>query len=322
MVISRTPLRVSFAGGASDLPAFADEHGGAVVSTTIDRFVHVIVTERFDGVPARAGHNGQPSDELDGLVREARRLVEVEGDVEVAAFADVPWGSGLGSSGALAVGLVNALSAYRGRRLPAAKLAAEACRIEIERLGRPVGRQDAYAAAFGGLQLLRFGPGDEVRREPVDVPSERLPGLYESLLLFHTGRSRSAAAVLTGIASAIGESERIRGLLVTLRDSALELAGELRAEASPDALGRRLRRDWQVKRALGDGVSDDEIEGWLEQACAAGATGGKLLGAGGGGFLLIAAPPQNHDAVRRALAGLRELPLRAEPAGSRIVYAD
>jgi D-glycero-alpha-D-manno-heptose-7-phosphate kinase len=325
MVISRTPLRVSFVGGGSDLPAFADTHGGAVLSTTIDKFVYVVVTERFEEEIRVSYSKTEIVDNVNRLkhelVREALRAAGLPRKVEIVTIADVPSrGSGLGSSSAVTVGALNALFAYQGILKTASDLAYEASRIEIEVLGKPIGKQDQYACAFGGLQLLRFGPGKQVRRDPVVLPEPHLRQLERNLLMFYTGRQRSAARILSEVEANIDDHALVGGTLERMRDLALELARELGNGGDPDLLGRFLHENWELKRTLASNVSTSRIDRWYRRAQKAGALGGKLLGAGGGGFLLFYVPRERQDAVRRALSELRELPIRLESEGSRIIH--
>jgi D-glycero-alpha-D-manno-heptose-7-phosphate kinase len=325
MVISRTPLRVSFVGGGTDLPAFSRENGGAVVSTTIDKYLYVIVTERFEDNIRVSYSQTEIVDRLDDLqhelVREAMRVAGLRRKVQIVTLADVPSrGTGLGSSSAVTVGVLNALFAYQGILKSPGELAHEASRIEIDVLGKPIGRQDQYACAWGGLQLIRFGPGDAVTREPVILPEEKRRQIERNLLMFYTGRQRAASDVLGGLSADIGESAEMQESLGRMRDLALDLHSSLGNGGEPDVLGHHLHENWELKRSLNGGVSTGAIDGWYEQARGAGALGGKLLGAGGGGFLLFYAPADAQANVRRALSELRELPFRFTSEGTRIVH--
>ncbi len=325
MVISRTPLRVSFVGGGSDLTSFAREHGGAVLSTTIDKYVHVLVTERFED-SLRVSYSQTEIVERLGdlrheLVREALRVAGLPRKVEIVTVADVPsHGTGLGSSSAVLVGVLNGLFAYQGILKSAGELAFEAARIEIDVLGKPIGKQDHWAAAFGGMQLLRFGPGDGVVRDPAILSPTERRRLERNLVMFYTGRERSAPGVLEDVDAGIRNGVAVREVLARKRDAALQLYETLGRDADPDILGHRLHEDWQLKRELSAKISDEEIDRLYEAARQAGALGGKLLGAGGGGFLLFYVPEDRQAAVRRALSTLRELPFRFEGEGSKIVY--
>jgi D-glycero-alpha-D-manno-heptose-7-phosphate kinase len=326
LVISRTPLRVSFVGGGTDIPAFADEHGGAVVSTTIDKYVYVVVTERFENT-IRASYTKTEiverlADLQHELIRECLRAAGLERKIEVVTIADVPaHGTGLGSSSAVTVGLLNALFAYRGIEKSADDLAADASRIEIDVLGKPIGRQDAYASAHGGLQVLRFGKRGEVRRDPLVLPSGEQRRLERNLLMFYTGKQRDAAAVLAEVGEQIAGNDATTATLGRMRESALDLAQALTAGGTADLVGAALGENWKLKRSLHASVSSPEVDRAYESALAAGALGGKILGAGGGGFLLVYAPGDRHSDVRESLRELRELPFEFDSEGSRIVFA-
>jgi D-glycero-alpha-D-manno-heptose-7-phosphate kinase len=322
MIISRTPLRVSFVGGGTDLPTFYEQHGGAVVSATIDKWINVIVAPRFER-DVRVSYSRteivqNASSVEHELVREAMQLTGVPRGVDIVTLADVPSrGTGLGSSSAVTVGLLNALYAFQGIYKPPLELAEQAAHIEMDILGKPIGRQDQYAAAVGGVNFIEFRrDGGGVRVEPLVCPPDTLKKVQRSLLLFYTGQQRSAESVLREQQQAI-EDGQATDRLHTMRDLAFELRERLCA-GEADALGALLRANWELKRGLSAAVSNEDVDRWYEQALDAGATGGKLLGAGGGGFFLACAAPAAHDAVRRALADLREVPLRFSDRGTHI----
>ncbi|PYR87515.1 MAG: GHMP kinase [Acidobacteria bacterium] len=326
MIISRTPLRVSFVGGGTDIPDFCDKHGGAVVSTTIDKWIHVVVARRFEGDVRVSYSRTEIVDAAPAvvheLVRETMKATGIPRGVDVVTLADVPSrGTGLGSSSAVTVGLLNALYAFQGVYKSPPRLAEEASEIEIEILGKPIGRQDQYAAAIGGLNLIEFLPnGGGVRVEPIVLPPGTLKGLHRSLLLYFTGRDRAAEQVLEGQGAAIRDGAAVPALQ-TMRDLAYELRDRLSA-GDADAVGELLHRNWELKRSLVDGLSDAEIDGWYDAAREAGAIGGKLLGAGAGGFFLVFAPPERHTAIRGALSHLREVPFRFASRGTQISLLD
>jgi D-glycero-alpha-D-manno-heptose-7-phosphate kinase len=322
VLISRTPLRVSFVGGGSDVVSFAAEHGGAVVSTTIDKYVYVAVNKRFEET-TRVSYSRTEIvasiDELEHeLAREALRSAGLPRGTEIVTIADVPSeGTGLGSSSAVTVGLLNVLFAYQGILKSPGELAEEAARIEIDVLGKPIGKQDQYAAAFGGLQLLEFGPGNAVKRTPLVLTADQAQSLGRNMLMFHTGRV-SSGEPLRRLQALVGEPRTVAAL-AGLRDDALALFRDLSGGASLDVLGEAMHASWQRKRGL-PGVTDAEIDGWYEAARKAGAVGGKLLGSGSGGFLLVYVPVERQPDVRRALGDLRELAFAAESEGTRIIY--
>jgi D-glycero-alpha-D-manno-heptose-7-phosphate kinase len=326
MIVSRTPLRVSFIGGGTDLPDYYEEHGGAVVSTSIDKWIHVIVAPRFEG-NVRVSYSkteivNSAADVEHDLVREAMHLVGVPRGIEIITLADVPsHGTGLGSSSTVTVGLLNALYAFQGMYKAPLQLAAEAAQIEIEALSKPIGLQDQYAAALGGFNFIEFLPrGGGVRVEPIIAAPDTFKALHRSLLLFYTGHQRSADDVLGEQRSAIrqGLSTETLGKLAAL---AYELRDRLGA-GDVKGLGPMLHQSWELKRALAGGVSNQNIDEMYAHARNAGATGGKILGAGAGGFLLLFAPPERQTAVRGALSELREVPLRFSARGTHISVWD
>jgi D-glycero-alpha-D-manno-heptose-7-phosphate kinase len=325
VLISQTPLRVSFVGGGSDLPAFSQEHGGAVVSSTIDKYVYVVLTERFED-DLRVGYSkteivNEASELEHELVREALNATGLHKGLEIVTIADVPSrGTGLGSSSALTIGLLNVLFAYQGVQKSPTELADAAAWIEIDVLGKPIGRQDHYASAHGGFQFLRFGPGDRVDRHPIALSEASASALEQNLLMFYTGLQRPASDVLAEIGAEIKREGTAPDRLAQMRDFAVELFEQFRNGADPDFVGRQLHRNWELKRELHSTVSSPQIDAWYQSALEAGALGGKVLGAGGGGFLLLYADPSRQAGVRAALRGQRELQFRFETQGSRIVH--
>ena len=326
MIISRTPLRMSFVGGGTDLPAFCDEHGGAVVSTAIDKWIRVIVNHRFEG-DVRVGYSETEivrdvNSIRHELVREAMRRTGIPRGIDVLTLADVPSrGTGLGSSSAVTVGLLNALYAFQGIAKSVLTLAAEAAEIEIDVLGKPIGRQDQYAAAVGGCNLIEFMPrGNGVRVSPLITPPGTMQRLHEHLLLFYTGLSRGGDEILRNQGKTVSDGTSLE-TMISLRDLAYEMRDSLEHGAI-DGVGDILRRGWELKRVAAPGSANDQIDHSLDRARRAGATGGKLLGAGGGGFLLICAPPPRHITVREALPDLREIPFRFASRGTEILLLE
>jgi D-glycero-alpha-D-manno-heptose-7-phosphate kinase len=322
MIITRTPLRISFAGGGTDLPSYYRHHaGGAVTSAAIDRYVHVLVNEKFDRSIRVAYSRTENVDHLEELqhpiVKEALRLVGVSDSLEIHTIADIPSeGTGLGSSSTFTVGLLNALHAFRNELKDAAELAEEACRIEIDRLGGAGGRQDQYIAAFGGVQYFEFRPDDTVRAAPIPISNERRAELSDHLSLFYTGVTRAAQGLLKHQSERTGSN---RDALGRMR----ELAGATRdaiVRGDWAALGEALDEGWQLKRGLAEGVSNPAIDEQYRAARAAGAYGGKITGAGGGGFLLLLHPPERSRQIASALSPMQRLAVRITPEGSRILF--
>ncbi len=321
MIISQTPLRISFAGGGTDFRGFYEHEPGAVVSSAIDKYIYVIVKERFDD-KIRVGYTRtEMVDSVDEiqheLVREAMKMVGIEKGVEISTMADIPSeGSGLGSSSAVTVGLLNALYAYKGESVTAETLARKACEIEIDILGKPIGRQDQYIAAYGGLRHFRFFANGDVEVNSIHIDGASKQRLCESLLLFYTGTSRQSSDVLAEQEQNIANK---MSLLREMRDQADELARYLKLGALA-SLGQTLRENWMRKKQLASGITNTTIDQMYELAISAGAIGGKITGAGGGGFLLVCCPPENRAAVRKKLSHLKELPIQLERDGSKLIF--
>jgi len=320
MIVTRTPLRVSLFGGGTDLGAYYEEHEGAVLSLTIERSVSVIVRSRYDGDLVVNHERQERARDAAGIehciVREALRVAGVTSGADVTCLTDVPpGGTGLGSSSALTVGLLNALFAYRGEPRNARELAELACRIEIEVLGEPIGKQDQYAAAFGGCREYRFHRDGAVSVDRVALSSEVELALSHHVALYDTGRTRLAASVL---ADQRANVPRTTHHLHALKE-AVGPGRRALMEGDMEALGRLLHRCWAHKKRLSAKIHDDELDRIYERALGAGAYGGKLLGAGGGGFFLFVCPPGRRDELRTALGEMRELPFQLEPRGSRVV---
>jgi len=321
VIVSQTPYRVSFAGGGTDLPAFYRQEFGAVLSMAVRKYMYVTVGKRFDKSIRVAYTRTDFADSVEEvqhtLVREALRFTGLENHLEITTIGDVPAGTGMGSSSTLTVGLLNAMYAHTGRIVSPERLADEACRIEIDVLGKPIGKQDQYAAAYGGLNYIRFLPDGTVHVEPSPCRWETIAELERRALVVYTAQTRSADDILKRQSD--GTADKM-GVLRRMRDLAQEMRVVLAGTGDVDAFGRLLHEGWELKRSLGFGISGAGIDGWYEAARKAGAQGGKLLGAGGGGFMLLLAPPERHEAIREALGRPRELDFRFDPRGSRIVF--
>jgi len=320
MVITRTPFRMSFAGGGTDLPAFYRTDEGAVTGTAINKYMYIIVNRRFDRSIRVSYSRTEIVDTVQQvqhpIVREAMKLTGVTEQVEIVSIADIPAQTGLGSSSSFAVGLLNALYAYRGVLRSAEELAREACALEIDTLGEPIGKQDQYLAAYGNLRHVRFHPNDVVSVEYVLMSPEARGAFQERLLLLSMGRTEAASTILQ---EQNARTQDNRPVLRAMRDLAVHCKGAL-AAGRLDEVGALLHEGWELKKRLANGISDEVIDGWYERARKLGALGGKVLGAGGRGFLLLYCAPEYH---KRVLAGLPQLvhtPFAFEPDGTRVIY--
>jgi len=324
MIISKTPCRLSFAGGGSDIESYYGEHGGAVVSVTIDKYVYLTLQTKFDR-HIRIGYSRTEEVERveeiqHPIVRHCLNLLGPRQGVEITSHADIPSkGSGLGSSSSFAVGLLNGLYAYQGRHASAQDLAEQACHVEIDLCGDPIGKQDQYAAAYGGLRMYNFHPDGTVSVEPLICRPQTLENLRSNLLMFYTGITRSAGEILKVQTQVLG-GERSA---ITTMHRMVEYAHAVRHELENGnvlGVGEILHESWMLKRSLTSGISNQVIDDWYEAARKAGAIGGKILGAGGGGFLLLYVPLEYQKAVKQALSGLRQIPFRFESEGSKIIF--
>jgi D-glycero-alpha-D-manno-heptose-7-phosphate kinase len=320
MIITQTPLRIGLLGGGTDLPGYYLEHGGRVLNCAIDKYIYIIVKERFDSDIyvnySRKEIVSRVEDLEHELVREAMLMTGVADGVEITTLADIPSaGSGLGSSSAVTVGLLHALFAYQGRQVTGEDLAEMACAIEIERCGKPIGKQDQYIAALGGIRDLRLGPGAGVVADELGLTTAARRALQQQIMLFYTGITRSADSILTEQKANVESTIPQLDLLRDLAGFAVEClrAGDF------DAIGPAVRESWEAKRKLASGVSTDLIDAAVARTLEAGATGAKLTGAGGGGFLLVICPAERQRAVRESLPEMRELPVKLDRLGSRVV---
>lgn len=325
MVVTRTPLRVSFAGGGTDLPDFYEREEGAVFSSAVDKYVYVTVKRHSElfNEPIRLNYSRTEQVNSIGeiennIARECIKLLEIQPPIFVSTVADMPASTGMGGSSAFAVGLLNALHAFRGERVTAGQLAEEACYIEMEILKEPIGKQDQYAAAFGGLNLLRFGTRGRVTVEPQQITNGAIPRLFRRVMMFWTGHQRPAASVLT---EQKAKTPANLATLLHMRDQAHELR-KLFSGHDVDIvrLGEILDEGWKLKRRLGSKITTSDIDHYYDRAMEAGALGGKLCGAGGGGFLMFLVRPDEQEAVRHALAKLKTVPLGYDVHGSRVLY--
>lgn len=321
MIIVQTPLRISFFGGGTDFPSFFMEEGGCVLTSAIDKFIFLTIKQRFD-VKLRIGYTRtEMVDRVDDiqheLIREALRLTGISRGVEITTMGDIPSeGSGLGSSSTVTVGALHAMYAYLGEIVSAERLAREACAIEIEILKKPIGIQDQYIAAYGGLRFLEFKPDGEVIAERVKLSIEAQRALNDNFLLFFTGVSRSSSSVLSE------QKNKIKDRMMELREikqMAYQARAYLEAE-NFDALGELMHQSWELKKRLAGGISNGRINDMYEAARRAGAIGGKIAGAGGGGFILLYVPYERQNRVRAALRDLQELPFRLETDGTKIIF--
>jgi D-glycero-alpha-D-manno-heptose-7-phosphate kinase len=321
MIVIQTPLRISFFGGGTDFAGYYLENGGCVLSSAIDKYIFVTIKKRFDK-KLRVGYTRTEMvddvSEIDHeLIREAMRITGIRDGVEITTMGDIPSeGSGLGSSSTVTVGALHSMYTLHGDIVSSECLARQACEIEIDRLGKPIGVQDQYIAAYGGLRFMEFDTNGEVRTEKVALKYHDRRRLEENLLLFYTGTTRKADSILKEQKQNIQDRTAI---LNQMKQIAYDARKKLEA-GQVDAVGELLDDSWQLKKQLATRISNGTIDETYERAKAAGALGGKITGAGGGGFLLFYCRPENQEKLRVALHEMYELPVRLESNGSKVIF--
>lgn len=325
MIISKTPLRMSFAGGGSDFRGYYQKGYGSVVSTAIDKYIYVTINRKFDDLIRISYSKTEGVRNVENikhnLIKEALKLTGVTKGIDISYMSDMlpaREGTGLGASSSLLVGILNALYAYKGQRVSTDKLAKQACKIEIEILGKPIGKQDQYAASFGNFNFIKFNTDETVSVEPIICKKETKEELNKKLLLFYMGFGSLSDDVLP-------EQKKNININYTLLDKMVELSEELRNALTNNDLkefGNILHQNWLYKQKLASKITNPVINEHYEKARDAGAVGGKILGSGGGGFLLLYCEKENQNKVRQALSNLKETSFNFETEGSKIVYVD
>jgi len=326
LITSRTPLRITLAGGGTDIPAYYRKYGpGAVVSATINKYIYVTVAKNFYKDEIRVSYSKTENAIKDvekiehPTVREALKLLDIKSGIQVVSITEIPSrGTGLGSSSSFLVGLLNALHAWRGEAASAKQLAEEAIKIEREILKEPGGKQDQYMAAFGGIQLMEFFPDETVSLKQTLLNLEDRKALKDNLIMLYTGRERNSTKIHEE--QMIKVEEKVENYN-RMRDLAYRTYEKLSCNKWYE-LGELLDENWKLKRELSKNISDNEIDSWYEMAKKAGAIGGKLMGAGGGGFFLFFIDPEKRENLKRKLNQLKEEPFNFEPFGSRILYME
>lgn len=321
MIIVQTPLRVSLFGGGTDFPSYFCEEGGSVLSTAIDKYIFVTIKKRFDQM-LRIGYTttemvNDLSEIQHDLIRESLRKVGITQGVEVTTMGDIPSaGSGLGSSSTVTVGSLQAMYTYSGENVSAERLAREACEIELDILGKPIGIQDQYITAYGGLRFMEFSTSGEVKTQRLKLSTDLVRTLNDELLLFFTGVTRSSKTILTEQKNNIGQRRQV---LRAMKKLAYQVRDEL-INNNVDAVGECLHESWMLKKQLASKISNGVLDDMYQTARDAGAVGGKITGAGGGGFLLLFCPYRKQKALRAALNRLQELPFNLEADGSKVIF--
>lgn len=323
MIISRAPFRVSFCGGGSDIASFYEKYGGCVLSCSIRKYVYIALHPSFDKKTISLKYSKtEEVDSYDKIEHKYFRIMLSDYDVkgvEITSMADIPSGTGLGSSSSFTVAVLKVLKAYLKKSYSTYALANEACEVEIEKAKSPIGKQDQFASAFGGLNFITFHKNGRVSIEPVLIPSDGEEKLQNNVMMFYTGLTHDANAILSEQTKNVGTVEdKIKAQL-----KLCEMAKDLRAHLENgdiDYLGHILKESWEIKKTLSSGIANPTVDKIYDLAMEAGAEGGKLLGAGGGGFMLFYVKPQNQNAVREALKDYLEIEFKIDYEGATIVH--
>jgi len=324
MIGTRTPFRMSFIGGGSDLKEFYSIKPGCVISTAINKYMYIFVHPFFDNRIQIKYSKTELVDRIEDIkhpiAREALKKFGMMG-IDINSIADIPAGTGLGSSSSYTVGLLHALYNYADQQVSVNQLAREACEIEIDILKEPIGKQDQYASSFGGLNLIRFFPTGEVNVEPVIMPPEAYEKLQDNLLLFYTGTTRSASKVLNDQKNNL-INDRSKFDIQDQMTELVEKAKNYLFESNLDSFGKILDENWKLKRSLSNKISNSDIDDLYTLAKNNGALGGKILGAGGGGFFLFYCEPDKKENLRLALKKLREIKFMFDSSGTKTINID
>jgi D-glycero-alpha-D-manno-heptose-7-phosphate kinase len=323
MITTKTPFRMSFVGGGSDFSTYYRENDGAVLSTSIDKYVYVSINKKFDD-QVRLSYSetenvSNASEVKHPLVREALRCLGVNRGVEISSMADIPSkGTGLGSSSSFTVGLLNAIYAYKGEMVSKEILASQACNVEINLCKSPIGKQDQYAAAFGGMNLIVFRGDETVKVEPVISSKDVLKEIEDWTLVFYTGKTRGAGSILAKQTELLKKNDK-KILVHRMVQLAFELKKEIEA-GSLENFGEILHENWKLKTQICDGITDKVIDHWYDTGINAGALGGKLLGAGNGGFIMFFAHPSKHESIKMSLEKLTPVKFKFDTQGAHVCF--
>ncbi len=324
MIITRAPFRVSFCGGGSDLPGFYEKYGGCVLSTTIRKYMYLTIHNYFhkDMIRLKYSKTETVSNYKDIEHKYFKQCLKDFGimGVEISSMADIPSGTGLGSSSAFTVALLQLLHTYKGEYVSKYKLAKDACKVEIDKLGEPIGKQDQFAAAFGGLKFYEFQQNGFVNVEPIVMASQSYKDLENNILMFYLGGAHSASAILQEQSRNVKTVDKAK-----VQQQMCKLTKILKEELQKnnvDAMGELLHENWMLKRSLASGISNPLIDETYEKAMGAGALGGKLLGAGGAGFMIFYVKPEKQKSVRKALSNLRDMDFEIDNSGASIIHID
>ena len=320
MIVTRTPFRVSFCGGGTDIPSHYLEHGGCTVSTTIYKYMYITLARSFHDstfLKYSVVENIRSFDEIKHpIYKELLRKYDIR-NVEINSTSDIPAGTGLGSSSAFTVGLINSLRTFKHCTISKRILAEEACETEIDKLGEPIGKQDQYASAYGGLNFIRYNKDNTVDVERIDMYPDDKKNMFDRMMMFYVGGTRDASRIISGYGKSKTSAEQ--------KNKMSQLAEKLKynlQKGNIDSMGKILDEGWRIKKSFSQDVSNPQIDELYDKAMDNGASGGKLLGAGGNGFMLFYVNDDCKESVRKALSDYREISFTFDDDGSKVVYSD
>lgn len=324
MIVTKSPLRMSFVGGGSDLPSYYKRNGGAVLSTSVDKYVYITVNKKFDNsirLSYSITENVSNFEQIKHpIVRNTLDLLNINDGIEITSISDIPSeGSGLGSSSSFTVGLLHALHEYKDQKITKEELGRMASHIEIDMCGEMIGKQDQYASAYGGLNLIEFKEDDTVVVRPVNCKKETIDKMEESIIVFYIGRTRSASNLLSEQSKNMTQADK-RQMMSKMVSLVYDMKNLIEND-NVEVLGELLDQNWQLKRQITNSITNNLIDDIYSKAIQAGAKGGKLLGAGSGGFMMFYAPKDKHSDISQALKSLKKVPFFFEKEGSKVIYS-
>ena len=324
MIISRTPLRISFFGGGTDIPSFSDKEFGCVLSASINKYIYLVMHQAFGNKNVLAYSKREEVENVEEIkntrIREIMKKTGVTHHTEIHSLAEVPAGTGLGSSSSFSVGLLNLLYSSNGEYFHKRILAEEACDVEINLLGEPIGKQDQYAAAFGGMNFIKFNTNGSVEIEPIIASEDTLKKINDRLVIFYLDKTRNASDILCEQNSNILSGNNKVDIMREMKKITIQMKEELNNNNIKN-FGNMLHKSWILKKKLATGISNSNIDTIYERGLRAGASGGKVLGAGGGGFILFYCEPDKQDKLIKELGELKKFDVRFEKEGTKIIYS-
>lgn len=324
MIIGRTPLRISFFGGGTDIPSFSNKEFGCVISTSINKYIYLVAHRTFGNKNILVYSKREEVENVEEIkhtrIKCVMKKTGVTSHTEIHSLAEVPSGTGLGSSSSFTVGLLNLLYSSRGKYVNKNKLAEDACEVEIDSLCEPIGKQDQYAAAFGGMNFIKFNTDGSVEIEPITAKKETLKEINDRLVVFYLNKTRDASEILHKQNLNLLSDKNKMNIMKKMKKITIQMKNELNND-NFDNFGKMLHQNWVLKKKLADEISNSDIDSIYMRGLNAGASGGKVLGAGGGGFILFYCEPENQKSLKKELSELKKIDVKFEKEGTKIIYS-